>query len=77
MKVIDDYRCDSCGKVEERYSDNRSICFCDCGGQMSKCMSAPRIALDGTDSSFPGAYDRWARIREENAKIKAKRSWVE
>jgi hypothetical protein len=37
---------------------------------MNKIIGMPRIALDGTDPGFPGAYDRWASIREANAREK-------
>jgi len=35
----------------------------------------PRVALDGTDPDFPGAYNKWATVREENRRIKGKRSY--
>jgi hypothetical protein len=36
-------------------------------------MSMPTVKLDGTDPAFPGAYERWGKIREDNAKNRAKR----
>ena len=41
-----------------------------CDGVMTKVIGMPRIGLDGTDAAFPTAYDRWANIRESNARIK-------
>ena len=77
MKSLRDFLCDSCGKVEERYIDSCiSTIRCDCGGVANRLIGMPRVALDGTDPGFPGAYDKWARIREDNAKIKAKRSYA-
>jgi len=37
----------------------------------------PSIKLDGTTGDFPTAYDRWANIREQNRKVKGKKSWAE
>ena len=34
-----------------------------CGGIAGRCLTAPRIRLDGTDSGFPTAYDQWAKRR--------------
>ena len=74
MKNLRDFLCGSCGKVEERYIDTDiSTVDCVCGGVANRLIGMPRVALDGTDPGFPGAYDKWARVREENARIKAKR----
>lgn len=47
---------------------------CECGEVATRIISTPRIALDGTNPNFVGAYDRWARVREEKAKQEAKRN---
>jgi len=77
MKVLNDYVCDKCNTVQERFLDGEVIAVdCACGNVARKVTAAPRVALDGTDPSFPGAYDRWARVREENARIRAKKSYA-
>ena len=48
--------------------------LCDCGLEANRIISTPRISLDGTNPDFVSAYDRWARVREEKAKIEAKRN---
>lgn len=76
MKLLRDFRCHSCGKMTERYieTDANEI-RCECGGIALRIIGMPRIDLDGTDPSFPGAYDRWAKVREDNARIKKARSY--
>jgi hypothetical protein len=77
MKALRDYLCEQCGVEEERYIDSAiTHLVCDhCGGTMQRLIGMPRVALDGTDPGFPGAYSKWATTREDNARIKAKRSW--
>ena len=68
-----DFHCDQCGTTQERYLEAAvKIVGCACGHVAERVMAAPRANLDGTDDGFPGAYDRWARIREDNARLKAK-----
>jgi predicted nucleic acid-binding Zn ribbon protein len=42
MRVLDDFKCEECGKVKEIMHDNSagSIWFCDCGGRMVKQFAA-------------------------------------
>ena len=78
MKTLRDYCCGKCGKQEERYAEMALDRYpCNCGGEMVRLIGMPKVMLDGTDAGFPGAYDKWARIREENARIKSKRSYAE
>jgi len=42
-----------------------------CGGVAIRIIGMPRVSLEGITGDFPGAADRWARIREDNARIKA------
>lgn len=73
-----DFLCNDCGEVTEKLVDtNKHEIECFCGGRSKRQISMPTVKLDGTDPAFPGEYDRWARIREENARIKAKRSYAE
>ena len=77
-RMLRDYLCRSCETVFERYIDKDiEQVTCECGGLADRLVGMPRVALDGTNPDFPGAYDKWARVREENAKIKAKRSYAE
>lgn len=77
MRLLRDFVCTHCNSTQERYvTDEVNAVPCDCGETAFRVVSAPRVALDGTNPDFPGAYDRWARIREENARVKAKRSYA-
>lgn len=74
MRQIREFRCHSCGKLDERYiEDGINEVRCECGGVMMRIISAPTVRLEGITGSFPGAADRWARIREENARNLAKK----
>jgi len=77
-KRLFDFLCHDCGEVSEKLVDtNIREIKCFCGSQAKRQVSMPTVKLDGTDPGFPGEYDRWARIREDNARIKAKKSWAE
>ncbi len=78
MKTLRDYLCETCGTVQERFIDGETLAVnCACGAIANRVIGMPRVALDGTDPSFPGAYDKWARIREDRARQNAKKSYVE
>jgi hypothetical protein len=78
MRMLRDFRCRSCGETFERYIDNNiEQVTCECGGLADRIIGMPRVSLDGTDPGFPGAYSKWGKVREDNAKIKAKRSYAE
>lgn len=69
-----DFLCPDCGAKMEKLTKSDVVAItCDCGGLMQKQLSAPPVRLDGTDPSLPGAYDRWARVREQHAKVMAKK----
>ncbi len=74
MKSLRDFECDNCGEQEERYIDSVITKYrCQCGGTKIRLIGMPKVNLAGITGAFPGAHDKWARIREENARIKAKR----
>ena len=75
MRMLRDFHCNGCGKDIEKYIETDVLQIdCECGSTAYRMIGMPSIALDGTDSSFPGAYDKWARIREDRAKDNARRS---
>lgn len=75
--ILNDFLCDNCDKLTEKLVDaNTYRITCICGGIALKAMGMPRIKLEGVTGDFPGAHHRWATIREDNARIKGKRSWV-
>ena len=76
MRMLRDFRCRSCDETFERYIDNNiEQVTCECGGLADRIIGMPRVSLDGTDPGFPGAYEKWAKTREDNARIKSKRSY--
>jgi DNA-directed RNA polymerase subunit RPC12/RpoP len=77
MRQLRDFLCHQCSKTTERYIDaTESEVRCPhCGGVAIRIIGMPRVALDGTDPDFPGAYQKWATVREENRRIKGKRSY--
>lgn len=78
MKLLRDFVCNECEAEYEKYIDSEvTFIVCDCGAFAYRVIGMPHVSLDGTDPSFPGAYDKWARVREDNAKQKAKRSYAE
>jgi len=78
MCPVFDFRCDKCGKTIEHLtrSDTYAV-TCECGGLAKKQLSMPKIMLDGTDPSLPGAYDKWGRDREKRAMQERKKSYYE
>jgi putative FmdB family regulatory protein len=78
MRQMFDFSCKDCGDVMERLVNTsvRDI-ECECGGKATRIMSMPTVKLDGISGDFPGAYNRWASIREERARSNSKKSYVE
>lgn len=76
MRILNDFCCGECGTITEKLVDSefRTIECPECGGNAVMLQAMPRVALEGITGAFPGAADRWARIREENARIKGKRA---
>ncbi len=78
MKLLRDFKCPTCEAVSERYIDSETKqVVCKCGEYAYRIIGMPRVALDGTDPSFPGAYSKWATSRENNAAQKRKKSYYE
>ena len=76
MRTLRDFVCEHCGAEQERFvAPEIKLIECACGEMATRVIGMPRVTLDGTDPGFPGAYSKWATIREENARIKSKRSW--
>ncbi len=76
MRLLRDFVCNKCGVEMERYVDTAiTITPCSCGGEMTRLIGMPKVALDGTGPDFPGAYERWANVREQRAKIARSKSY--
>jgi len=72
MRTMRDFLCGHCGVLTERLTDTAYRCIeCpECHGDAIEQLSTPTVKLEGITGAFPDAADRWARIREDNAKIK-------
>ena len=71
-KLLRDFCCQECHTSVERFVDSSlSAVPCEYGGTANRMIGMPRVSLEGITGDFPGAADRWARIREDNARIKA------
>jgi len=69
-----DFQCNA-GHITEGFVDYETTTIsCNCGNVANRIISPVRISLDGTDPTYVGAYDRWARVREEKAKKEAKQN---
>jgi len=44
---------------------------------MIRVIGMPNIQLEGITGAFPGAHERWARVREEKAAIHKRKSYYE
>lgn len=70
MKILLDFKCRSCGELNERYIDSTvKESTCECGSISDRVISMPTVKLDGTNPDFPGAYSKWATDREKRAEI--------
>lgn len=65
MRVLRDFKCDG-EHVTERFIDSEvNVVPCEtCGKKAYKTLGLGNVMLDGTDPGFPGAWDKWATIRE-------------
>jgi hypothetical protein len=61
------------GHITERLADTeqRTI-LCRCFAEAERIVSAPQIKLEGITGAFPGAYDRWERVRAEKLAVERK-----
>lgn len=77
MRRIFEFACDQ-GHVTERYVDEQVMCIqcphCKYLAVANRIVSAPQIKLEGITGSFPGAYDRWERVRAEKLQQERKRN---
>ena len=78
MRQLFDFICPECSYITEKLVDtNIRYIKCECGGKADRMIGMPTVKLEGITGSFPGAHEKWAKIREDNARIKGKRSYAE
>jgi putative FmdB family regulatory protein len=66
--IFYDFRCFDCDHCFEDFvkPDVNPPCP-ECFGSTKRLISAPTIALSGTDPDFPGEYEKWERKRKAKA----------
>lgn len=75
MKRIFEFLC-SDGHISESLVDDsiRNAACKVCGKDAQRIVSSGMIKLEGITGSFPGAYDRWERVRAEKLKQERKQA---
>ncbi len=66
-----DWRCAKCGlKFESlQQPDVFHISCVECDGSSKRLISAPTIAISGTDPDFPTAYGKWEKTQKNKRKV--------
>lgn len=70
--ILYDFRCTECEHKFERLAkmvDRQTECP-QCGAVANRLISTPRLdPRMGLDPDFPGAYDKWAKVRKQRTAI--------
>ena len=69
MRVLRDFKCEK-NHITERFLDSeiKTIDCPICEKTSHRMLGYGTISLDGTNPDFPGAYEKWARVREQRAR---------
>lgn len=69
-----DWRCTECKLKFEAYQkpDVLEIPCSTCDGIAKRLISAPTIAISGTDPDFPTAYGKWDKTQKNKREIEKK-----
>jgi hypothetical protein len=66
MKKMFEFLCDDAHLSEKLVDGALRVIDCpQCGKEAHRIVSTPNIKLEGVTGAFPGAYDRWERVRAE------------
>lgn len=73
MKALFDFKCGN-DHVHEAFVDfnQRSNPCPECGQTADRQISTPKVMLEGTTGSFPGAAMQWERKRAEKIAVERK-----
>jgi hypothetical protein len=76
MKILSDFECSACNHTQERLvePDVRVLTCPICLSKSYRLIATPTVRLEGITGAFPGAHDHWAKIREDHAKVKARKN---
>ena len=71
-----EYLCDECHEVStdlRKVVDRSEPMACSvCDGTARFIVSTPQIMLEGISGDFPGAADRWAKMRKQRVAVERK-----
>lgn len=75
MRTMRDFHCSGCGTDTERFIDVKTthVECSSCHQDAEQRIGMPTVKLEGITGDFPGAHHKWAKIREDNARIKGRR----
>lgn len=74
MKRIFEFACSDTHVTDRFVDESVYTVTCECGKDAKRIVSAPRINLEGITGAFPGAYDKWERVRAERLKVERKKN---
>lgn len=74
MRRLFEFLCTDGHASERLVDDSIRVTSCHCGRAAHRIVSAPQIKLEGITGSFPGAYEKWERVRAEKLQQERKRN---
>jgi hypothetical protein len=75
MKRMYEFMCADGHVSEHLIDDSLRTALCkECGDNAIRILSTPRIALEGITGAFPGAADKWVKVRAERLKQEQKKA---
>ncbi len=75
MKRLFDFLCDNAHITERLVDESVRVLTCpECGKEAHRLIPSPQVKLEGITGAFPGAYDRWEKVRAEKLKQEQKRN---
>lgn len=75
MRAFFDFVCEDFHLFESFVNLEDRVVPCNvCGKEAKRIISCPNIKLEGITGSFPGAADRWERVRAEKLSQERKKN---
>ncbi len=75
MKRMYEFMCADGHVTEHLIDDSRRTALCkECSANAIRILSTPQIKLEGITGSFPGAADKWVKVRAERLRQEQKKA---
>tara|TARA_B110000977_G_scaffold55891_1_gene76138 strand:- start:2810 stop:3046 length:237 start_codon:yes stop_codon:yes gene_type:complete len=75
MKRMYEFMCADGHVTEHLIDDSYRTALCkECGANAIRILSTPRISLEGITGAFPGAADKWVKVRAERLQQEQKKA---